>query len=102
MAFLRTLTGAFMVKRHQIYDNTYHKFCLFTSSLEYTVAYFENYSFYTQHTCNQHAFRSKEAIAIGRVSWKVGLLSRYGREYHRNTSKRTTDLLICDHVDNVT
>jgi hypothetical protein len=57
MAFLRTLTGAFMVKRHQIYDNPHYKFCPFTFS-DYTVAYFGDYSLCSQHACGHqtHSF----------------------------------------------
>jgi hypothetical protein len=56
MAFLRTLTGAFMVKRHQIYDNHTLQILSFYVFFGYTVAYFEDYSFYTRHACNQHTF----------------------------------------------
>jgi hypothetical protein len=67
----------------------------------YTIAYSNDYSFYMQHTCNQHAFRSKRAIGIEMARWKVGLLGRYSQEYHHVALKQLEDLLICDHVDNV-
>jgi hypothetical protein len=60
-----------MVKRHQIYDiNTHYKFCLFTSSLEYTAAYSKVIVLYTKHlqSTKRYIFRASTGL---KKEWRV-------------------------------